>query len=404
MKLLVTVSLFLLSTTCLLAQNVGIGTDNPDGSAKLEISSTNSGVLLPRVALTGTGSASPITSPATSLLVYNTATVSDVTPGYYYWTGSAWERLQPASEGSSTAWDEAGNTGTGSTFLGTTGAFALPFRTNNTERMRLSSTGDVGIGLTTPTNRLDISEGTRTGTHSSTCGLYVTSNAGTASNGFEFRHINGTQGIGLGYNTIYAAGSDANQGLGIATKGTGNLWLGTNGFTNLMILGASGNVGVGTNTPGTRLEVNGQVKITGGSPGADKVLTDVTGDGTATWETPFGGRFIHTEDTRAGCPPTAAAGSTLLSQTITMANDGFVMINAQMPSFGNGQFVISMQVDGTAEASAVTSTTSASFLTANISWSGALTAGVHTITLIGQDANVWGCGAGFGAIDSIVFD
>lgn len=44
-----------------------------------------------------------------------------------------------------------------------------------------------------------------------------------------------------------------------------------------------GNVGIGVSYPGTALEVNGQVKINGGSPGAGKVLTsDATG--TAAWQ------------------------------------------------------------------------------------------------------------------------
>jgi hypothetical protein len=72
-------------------QNVGIGTSSPN--ALLDVSATNNGILVPRVALTGTGSASPLTSPATSTLVYNTATVSNVTPGFYYWNGSAWVRV-----------------------------------------------------------------------------------------------------------------------------------------------------------------------------------------------------------------------------------------------------------------------------------------------------------------------
>jgi hypothetical protein len=72
-------------------QNVGIGTSSPN--ALLDVYATNAGVLIPRVALTGTGSASPLTSPTTSTLVYNTATVSNVTPGFYYWNGSAWVRF-----------------------------------------------------------------------------------------------------------------------------------------------------------------------------------------------------------------------------------------------------------------------------------------------------------------------
>ncbi len=76
---------------------VGIGTNTPSNSSQLDVTSTNKGILIPRVALTGLNSASPITSPTTSLLVYNTATAgtspSNVTPGYYYWNGSAWVRL-----------------------------------------------------------------------------------------------------------------------------------------------------------------------------------------------------------------------------------------------------------------------------------------------------------------------
>ena len=49
-----------------------------------------------------------------------------------------------------------------------------------------------------------------------------------------------------------------------------------------------GNVGIGTASPGATLEVAGQVKITGGSPGAGKVLTS-NAVGLATWETPTGG-------------------------------------------------------------------------------------------------------------------
>lgn len=49
------------------------------------------------MSLTATNSAGPITSPATGLLVYNNATAgtypNNVTPGYYYWTGSAWTKF-----------------------------------------------------------------------------------------------------------------------------------------------------------------------------------------------------------------------------------------------------------------------------------------------------------------------
>jgi hypothetical protein len=72
----------------------GIGTTNPDASAKLEVNSSNKGFLPPRVALTASNVSSPIASPANGLIVYNTATAgtapNNVSPGYYYWNNSAW--------------------------------------------------------------------------------------------------------------------------------------------------------------------------------------------------------------------------------------------------------------------------------------------------------------------------
>lgn len=69
--------------------------NNP--SAMLDVASSNKGVLFPRVALSSTADISTIVSPATSLLVYNTATVgippNNVSPGYYYWTGTKWSLL-----------------------------------------------------------------------------------------------------------------------------------------------------------------------------------------------------------------------------------------------------------------------------------------------------------------------
>ncbi len=94
---------FLAFATKTFSQNVGInGTAaTPDPSAMLDVSATNKGLLVPRVALTAANVAAPITSPLTSLLIYNTATAgtspNDVTPGYYYWDGSKWARFVTGS-------------------------------------------------------------------------------------------------------------------------------------------------------------------------------------------------------------------------------------------------------------------------------------------------------------------
>lgn len=68
------------------AQNVGIGADSftPDASAILELRSTTSGLLVPRMTQ---AQKEAISSPAEGLLMYQT----DNTPGFYYHDGSAWE-------------------------------------------------------------------------------------------------------------------------------------------------------------------------------------------------------------------------------------------------------------------------------------------------------------------------
>ena len=81
------------------AQNLGINATGatPDPSALLDINAlptNDKGLLIPRVPLLATNNPLPITSPALSLLVYNTSTAgvypNNVLPGYYYWNGAIW--------------------------------------------------------------------------------------------------------------------------------------------------------------------------------------------------------------------------------------------------------------------------------------------------------------------------
>jgi hypothetical protein len=73
--------------------SIGIGTTNPNGSSILELNSTNSGLLLPRMtSLQRTA----INNPATGLLVYQT----DSPAGFYYYNGSSWLLLGNGTSGS----------------------------------------------------------------------------------------------------------------------------------------------------------------------------------------------------------------------------------------------------------------------------------------------------------------
>jgi hypothetical protein len=73
--------------------SVGIGTTAPNNSAKLDISASNKGVLLPRIALASNTDQVTIPSPAVGLIVYNTGTGGLTTVGYLYWNGSEWRQL-----------------------------------------------------------------------------------------------------------------------------------------------------------------------------------------------------------------------------------------------------------------------------------------------------------------------
>jgi len=85
----------LIFSTISFAQNVGINSDGstPHGSAMLDIKSTEGGILIPRMT---EAQKNDISSPATGLMVYQT----DETPGFYYYNGSAWTLIGtgPGSE------------------------------------------------------------------------------------------------------------------------------------------------------------------------------------------------------------------------------------------------------------------------------------------------------------------
>lgn len=87
--IILTVFIFVLNNA--FAQNVGVGTNTPDSSAELDVAATNKGVLVPRVNIANLSTAAPVTSPATSLLVYNTNNSTGV--GFYMWDGSKWTKL-----------------------------------------------------------------------------------------------------------------------------------------------------------------------------------------------------------------------------------------------------------------------------------------------------------------------
>lgn len=105
---------------------VGINTTTPDASSMLDINATDKGLLIPRVSIPDLNAASPITAPATSLLVYNTNTTTGT--GFYYWDGTKWTPFT----GGISHWTKVGN----------------DIYNNNS--------ANVGVGTTTPTTKFHV--------------------------------------------------------------------------------------------------------------------------------------------------------------------------------------------------------------------------------------------------------
>jgi hypothetical protein len=70
---------------CGFTQNMGIGANNPDPSAKLDITSSNSGLLVPRMT---TGQRNLIASPAKGLLVFDSTNNH-----FWFYDGSSWNEM-----------------------------------------------------------------------------------------------------------------------------------------------------------------------------------------------------------------------------------------------------------------------------------------------------------------------
>lgn len=144
--LLLTAALLLLLASAVHAQ-VAINTTGtaPNANAMLDISSTNKGLLIPRMTRTQrAGIAVPIPN---GLLVYQTDSLAMEPQGFYYYDASVlgggptvvgWRHL---GFGQAT-WQLGGNAGTNTNnFLGTVNNYPLVFRINNAERGRLTEDG-----------------------------------------------------------------------------------------------------------------------------------------------------------------------------------------------------------------------------------------------------------------------
>jgi hypothetical protein len=230
---------FLIAPFFTYAQNVGIGTTIPHTSAKLEVSSTTQGILVPRM---NSVQRTAISSPATGLLVFDTDNNS-----FWFYNGTSWSNLSLAG----TAWQLTGNTGTDTSinFIGTADNRPLKFKINNQRAGLIGINGNIFWGLGSGNNSVGASNNIAIG-------------ANTLSNNFSpetiaigaFALNNNSSGD---HNTAIGSHALENNTTGILNTAFGNysLWSKTTGSSNTAIgadvlvsnLRGTRNTAVGTN-------------------------------------------------------------------------------------------------------------------------------------------------------------
>jgi len=147
--------LFILGFSLTVKAQVGFGTNNPNKSAVVDLTATNKGFLLPRIALTSTAAAAPLLAHVAGMQVYNTATAGDVTPGYYNNDGTKWIRMGYAGTGLLTADNgitaTAGNVQLGGALIQPTTISAV----TATNKLAVTATGVDAINLDSNTLSVD---------------------------------------------------------------------------------------------------------------------------------------------------------------------------------------------------------------------------------------------------------
>jgi len=222
------------------SQRVGIGTTSP--SYPLDVRSANPSLNVQ--ATTGTNQ--------TSLLLQNTGGSFyfgiDNSAGTSYGTGTAYARA---------LWSD--------------GAYPITFTTNSSERMRIDSSGNVGIGVT-PASWAS----TYRALQIRNLGIMTINDSNWL---YSNTYYNGTNNVYT--STGYAGAFDFNgvvtggYSWRVAASGTaGN----TISYTQAMVIDNSGNVGIGTTSPTNRLTVNGgtgstpTIRLNGGTAADDNAL------------------------------------------------------------------------------------------------------------------------------------
>jgi hypothetical protein len=273
MKILLVTCLSLLISITSFGQGVAINNDGatPNGSAILDVKSTNKGLLIPRM---NSSERTGILAPAPGLLVYDNETES-----FWFYKTAGWTELVAGGSTTSTLWNQSGpdiyNTNSSNVGIGTnTPASKLTIQTpiNTAGWQHIGGAdsiivsegiGGVSAAIGTTTNHAFRLNANGTGKlHVYPAGEVVVGSNSTAAFGkFTVETPNNSFGIShtsTGGNIL--ATNIGGTSAGIGTFSNTNMRLFCNNTSRLFIAAATGNVGIGTDNPTYKLSVLGNIR------------------------------------------------------------------------------------------------------------------------------------------------
>jgi hypothetical protein len=125
---------------------------------------------------------------------------------------------------------------------------------------------------------------------------------------------------------IQQSGSDVN----LNNKENGNVRLWSNNLERARIT-AAGDVGIGTTAPTAKLDVNGQIRMQGGSPGAGKIMTS-NATGVGSWSTAAAAGLVSGSGTTDYIPKFTPNGNTLGNSSFIDGTTSLLYNSASNPS------------------------------------------------------------------------